>query len=249
MLLIACGSADAPREASPPPTVPSAGDEQVDEGSVESAEAEVDPDRATLMRTLLVRGRNLADAGETGLLLDLWDQLYVHVQLIRMGSPRVADMDPDEVEALMAEVDALAERLPPSETTDDWPMVGATTLGRVRLEEGARDAEPLRTFLETKREEVQACYRAALDTYADEAGHVVVYVHLDAGGIVGDAESRASSISQDTLADCIVDAMRGWRFPPSQDAAVVTVEWVMESRRATRAEAGRAAPPASPDTP
>lgn len=66
--------------------------------------------------------------------------------------------------------------------------------------------------------EVQSCYERALADGVHTSGEVMVSLTITPDGIVDKPHTKASSLKNPPIEDCIIDAVRTWYFPKPPQA-------------------------------
>jgi hypothetical protein len=103
---------------------------------------------------------------------------------------------------------------------------------RVRLAratvEGSLDEDIIRRTIRGHVNEVDACYREALNEQPDLAGEFVVDFVIAGTGKVQSVSVKSSSLPDDTVATCTAAAIEGWTFPkPPRGNVKVTHPFVV----------------------
>jgi outer membrane biosynthesis protein TonB len=87
---------------------------------------------------------------------------------------------------------------------------------------GALEHEAIRKVVRKHIDEVRSCYSTALTPCPNLNGRVAVEFVIEASGEVGESKLREATTT-DKTAKCIVEAVKGWRFPRPSDGKPVTV--------------------------
>jgi TonB family protein len=76
--------------------------------------------------------------------------------------------------------------------------------------------------------DIQRCYERELESSPKAEGRVVAEWTIQASGRVGDCRVVSSDIRSVTLSTCVVEAIRGWVFPPPKSGEqVVTYPFIL----------------------
>jgi TonB family protein len=96
----------------------------------------------------------------------------------------------------------------------DWPDAGAL---------GTLDKKEIRRVIHAHRTEVRACFEKTLQSADLLAGKLAIRFVVGLDGAVCQAQTTGNSFGSDALADCVVNALRKWRFaPPGGGPVIVT---------------------------
>jgi TonB family protein len=75
------------------------------------------------------------------------------------------------------------------------------------------NAESVKAVIRHHNPAIQACYEQTLAAGANAAGEVVVAFTITPDGIVDRPRVKSSSLKNESIEDCVVDALRMWYFP------------------------------------
>jgi Ca-activated chloride channel family protein len=78
---------------------------------------------------------------------------------------------------------------------------------------GARDIAIIKRVFDLHRNEVRFCYELSLQKAPDLAGRLVLEVEIATDGHVAAGRVRESSLADDEVGRCVVEAARRWSFP------------------------------------
>jgi hypothetical protein len=89
--------------------------------------------------------------------------------------------------------------------------------------DGALEHEAIRKVVREHINEVRSCYDAGLTLSSNlQAGTAIEFV-IEASGEVGEAKVLEATTKDPKVPKCIVEAVKGWRFPQPKDGKPVTV--------------------------
>ena len=91
------------------------------------------------------------------------------------------------------------------------PDAGAPP-GRVR---GVLDKEVIRRVIRRHTNEVKACYEPELSEDPELGGRIVVRFTIDGSGMVIASERVSSTMRNEIVENCTVQAVKRWQFPKS----------------------------------
>lgn len=107
---------------------------------------------------------------------------------------------------------------------------------------GSLPREVIRRVVQRHQGEVRACYEQGLARRPALEGRVTVSFVISANGSVQSAAIGSSTLDDEAVAGCIVQAVRGWVFPAPDGGGVVGVSYPFVLRPAEPG-ASQAAPP------
>ena len=119
-----------------------------------------------------------------------------------------------------------SEAEPRPVTPDDKPIP------RVRQGEatvGPLDKDIIRRIVRAHIEEVRHCYNQGLAKNPDLAGRVAVHFTIAETGRVSNAEIASSTLDDEDVGVCIVEAVERWKFPKPDEPVEVTYPFVLDA--------------------
>ncbi len=97
------------------------------------------------------------------------------------------------------------------------------------MTEGGLSRAVIRGVIQEHVDEVRGCYEVALSTEPELTGRVIVSFIIISPGVVRSAAVAESTLPLSPLTsavhDCIVEAVRTWRFPEPEGGRVVGVNY------------------------
>jgi TonB family protein len=102
------------------------------------------------------------------------------------------------------------------------PLDGAASPAEKR---GSLDKEIIRRVIRDHSQDVRACYEAQLRHDRTLGGTIRVMFTIGATGSVNASEVEETTINNKLVNDCIVQAVRNWKFPPPEGGGVVIVNY------------------------
>ena len=102
------------------------------------------------------------------------------------------------------------------------PLDGAPIPAEKR---GSLDKEIIRRVIRDHMQDVRACYEAQLRHDRTLGGTIRVMFTIGATGSVVASEVEETTINNKLVNDCIVQAVRNWKFPPPEGGGVVIVNF------------------------
>ncbi len=90
---------------------------------------------------------------------------------------------------------------------------------------GALDRSIIRRIVRAHINEVRLCYRGGLERDPNLGGWLVVQFRIEGDGRVSAAVLAETSLPDRRVSSCVVEAIKGWRFPRPQDGATVVVDF------------------------
>ncbi|MCX7808562.1 MAG: TonB family protein, partial [Deltaproteobacteria bacterium] len=96
---------------------------------------------------------------------------------------------------------------------------------------GSLSAEVIRRIIRRHINEVRFCYEQELHTRPDLAGRVAVQFLISPTGSVANAQVASTSLNNERVENCIVQAVRRWTFPAPDGggAVLVTYPFLLEA--------------------
>ncbi|MCA9706153.1 MAG: AgmX/PglI C-terminal domain-containing protein [Myxococcales bacterium] len=91
--------------------------------------------------------------------------------------------------------------------------------------EGSLDKAVIRRVVRAHIAEVRTCYNEGLAEDPELAGRVMIGFTIDPDGEVDRAEVASSDLGDGEVAECIAEAIAGWRFPKAADGQPVHVSY------------------------
>lgn len=116
---------------------------------------------------------------------------------------------------------------------DDTPQPAddGKPIPRVRQAEatvGPLDKDIIRRIVRAHIEEVRHCYSQGLAKNPDLAGRVAVQFTIATTGRVSEAGIASSTLDDENVNMCIVEAVKRWKFPKPDDVVAVTYPFVLD---------------------
>lgn len=99
---------------------------------------------------------------------------------------------------------------------------------------GSLDGDKVREVVSSHQAELRSCYERAVLENPTLAGTFTVRIVLDKNGSVGSAGIQGSSLQSLSMHRCVLQLVRGWRFPPPSDGKAAAVEYPLTFRREGR---------------
>jgi TonB family protein len=96
---------------------------------------------------------------------------------------------------------------------------------------GSLDGNKVREVVSSHHAELRSCYERALLETPTLAGTFTVRIVLDKNGSVGSAGIQGSSLQSLSMHRCVLQLVRGWRFPPPSDGKAAAIEYPLTFRR------------------
>ena len=90
---------------------------------------------------------------------------------------------------------------------------------------GSLDKEIIRTIIRQHTSDVQACYEAALNKKPDLFGRIMVQFTIAATGDIAASVLESSTTGNPPVDDCVVKAVRPWKFPKPIGGGIVIVSY------------------------
>ena len=90
---------------------------------------------------------------------------------------------------------------------------------------GSLDKEIIRRVIRDHVQDVRACYEAQLRHDRTLGGEIRVMFTIGATGSVVASEVEETTLNNQLVNDCIVQAVRNWKFPPPEGGGVVVVTY------------------------
>ena len=121
-----------------------------------------------------------------------------------------------------------AAPMPPApDPSSDVPLTARHfTSGEGSGARGSLDKDLIRQVVRRNQGQVRACYEDVLNRgNAPLAGKVVVNWRIGPDGTVGTSSLVSSTANHAGLEQCVVEAVRGWRFPKPKGGGVVNVSY------------------------
>ncbi len=87
--------------------------------------------------------------------------------------------------------------------------------------QGTIDKEAVAKVINSHLAEISACYERALLKEAGLAGKIVLEWNISTAGIVTTAKTKSSTMKSAAVEGCILNSLKGWKFPPAKGAGVV----------------------------
>jgi hypothetical protein len=107
----------------------------------------------------------------------------------------------------------------PSSTANEAVMGddAGTPAGPRRSEEPGRRREDIQAMMQSRRDEVRACYDMGLKNHPGIEGDLVIKWTIDPQGLVTDIEvdTPRSQFAADSVSHCIIDIIKKIKFAPS----------------------------------
>jgi TonB family protein len=100
-----------------------------------------------------------------------------------------------------------------------------STTERTATKRGSLDKEIIRRVISDHIQEVKACYEAQLRQVPWLSGTIRVLFTIGATGSVDTSEIGESTVHDQVVNDCLVKAVRAWKFPPPEGGGVVVVNY------------------------
>jgi TonB family protein len=111
----------------------------------------------------------------------------------------------------------------PADTATESPRAGGVALNaQVRIATGEAEVqggifgEDAHRVVRNRQGELRQCYERALRDSGDVSGRMTLALVIGPSGSVARATIQGSTVGNDAVERCIVDATRRWRFPPSR---------------------------------
>src|SRR5947207_1177499 len=82
------------------------------------------------------------------------------------------------------------------------------------------DKAPIQHAVRSHMREVRACYERALERDPAREGTLTVRFTVLSTGQVGSAEVSSSDLDDPAMEQCVVEAVRRWRFPATQGGRI-----------------------------
>lgn len=93
---------------------------------------------------------------------------------------------------------------------------------------GPLDKDVVRRIVRAHINEVRHCYNQGLAKNPDLAGRVAVQFTIATTGRVSEAEIASSTLDDEDVGSCIVEAVKRWKFPKPDDDVAVTYPFVLD---------------------
>jgi hypothetical protein len=87
--------------------------------------------------------------------------------------------------------------------------------------QGTIDKDAVAKVINSHLHEVSSCYERALLKEPGLAGKIVLEWNISTAGLVTTAKTKSSTMKSAAVEQCILGALKGWKFPPAQGAGVV----------------------------
>ncbi len=87
--------------------------------------------------------------------------------------------------------------------------------------QGSIDKDAVARVINAHLHEVSSCYERALLKTPGLAGKIVLEWQITTAGGVGAAKTKSSTMQSPAVEACILEALKGWRFPPATGAGVI----------------------------
>ncbi|MBL4686143.1 MAG: AgmX/PglI C-terminal domain-containing protein [Nannocystaceae bacterium] len=100
---------------------------------------------------------------------------------------------------------------------------GATSSGGGITVDGALAQDIIRRIVRAHTDEVRDCYAQGLDKDPDLHGRLKIAFEIAASGAVTSSTIKDSTLGEDGVGECIVQAVKRWKFPKPTGAGVVSV--------------------------
>lgn len=78
-------------------------------------------------------------------------------------------------------------------------------------------------YISTQMPSIKVCYLSGLARNADLAGKITVEMLIEPGGKVLDARTRASTMGDAGVENCVLESVRRWQFPEAADGSVTVL--------------------------
>jgi TonB family protein len=91
--------------------------------------------------------------------------------------------------------------------------------------QGKLDGDIIRRIVRAHINEVRSCYNAGLTMNAELEGRVTIDFVIASTGKVGDSKVAKSTLSDDSVGNCIAKAVKRWTFPKPHDGGEVEVSY------------------------
>ena len=123
----------------------------------------------------------------------------------------------------------LAETLTPPPVLVKRPYSYAPTIrqGKPKVK-GPLEPDIVRRIVRAHINELRYCYNRGLVGDPQLAGGVVVDFQIRATGMVGESKLTSTTLSDQTVGECVVEATKRWQFPRPSRAVVVDVTYPFE---------------------
>lgn len=87
--------------------------------------------------------------------------------------------------------------------------------------QGTIDKDAVAKVINSHLHEVSSCYERALLKETGLAGKIVLEWNISTAGTVTFAKTKSSTMKSASVEQCILGALKGWKFPPAKGAGVV----------------------------
>lgn len=87
--------------------------------------------------------------------------------------------------------------------------------------QGAIDKEAVAKAINSHLGEVSSCYERALLKEPGLAGKIILEWQITTAGVVGYAKTKSSTMKSAAVEACIINSLKGWKFPAAKGAGVV----------------------------
>jgi TonB family protein len=92
--------------------------------------------------------------------------------------------------------------------------------GAAEVEGGSLDPDKIAVVVKRRLAAVKGCYEKQLNRNPDLRGKITVRFTIGPTGAVVDISTESNTMGDDEVAQCIMNRMRGWRFPKPEGGSV-----------------------------